>query len=390
MNIILFDDSSRGQLLPLTFTRPVAEIRIGMLSLKEKWHYYFPSAKISYLTESYLQEKFPIQQDPQTIWINASVLPNVECKNAILSLKQGEAILDDSKILLKNAESLSTETIDTQVNFSYDYLNALPQIFSWNDKECRKDFELLTLGKKSLPLNASNTLIGSPDQLFIEEGAIVNASILNTSSGPIYIAKDAEVMEGCMIRGPFYLGEHSQTKMGTKIYGATSIGQHCKVGGELNNVVIFGFSNKAHDGFLGNAVIGEWCNIGADSNNSNLKNNYAEVKLWNYQSNNFRKTGLQFCGLIMGDHAKCGINTMFNTGTVVGVASNVFGSGFPRNFIPDFSWGGAHGMEVYQLNKVFEVASKVYERRGLAFNEQEKNILLNIFESTQDYRKSYE
>ena len=204
MNIILFDDSSRGQLLPLTFTRPVAEIRIGMLSLKEKWHYYFPSAKISYLTESFLQEKFPIQQDPQTIWINASVLPNVECKNAILSLKQGEAVLDDSKILLKNAESLSTETIDTQVNFSYDYLNALPQIFSWNDKECRKDFELLTLGKKSLPLNASNTLIGSPDQLFIEEGAIVNASILNTSSGPIYIAKDAEVMEGCMIRGPFF------------------------------------------------------------------------------------------------------------------------------------------------------------------------------------------
>jgi UDP-N-acetylglucosamine diphosphorylase/glucosamine-1-phosphate N-acetyltransferase len=197
-------------------------------------------------------------------------------------------------------------------------------------------------------------------------------------------------MEGSMIRGPFYLGEHSQTKMGAKIYGATTIGPHCKVGGELNNVVVFGYSNKAHDGFIGNAVIGEWCNIGADSNNSNLKNNYAEVKLWNYQTNNFKRTGLQFCGLIMGDHAKCGINTMFNTGTVVGVGSNVFGSGFPRNFIADFSWGGAQGMEVFAMNKMFEVASKVYERRGLEFNDIEKNILNTIFEQTKEYRKSYE
>lgn len=390
MNIVLFDDESRGQLLPLTYTRPVAEIRIGMLSIKEKWQFYFPKAHISYLTEHYLQEKFPIIEEAQSYWINASVLPNAALKDALLSLKQGEAIVDNSKIILKYAEALSSDTINIELKSSYDYLHSLPQIFSWNDKECRSDFELIKKGKQSLPLNASNTLIGNADQLFIEEGAIVNASILNTSAGPIYIAKDAEVMEGCMIRGPFYLGEHSQTKMGTKIYGATSIGQHCKVGGELNNVVIFGYSNKAHDGFLGNAVIGEWCNIGADSNNSNLKNNYAEVKLWNYQTNNFRKTGLQFCGLIMGDHAKCGINTMFNTGTVVGVASNVFGSGFPRNFIPDFSWGGAQGMEVYQLNKVIEVATKVYERRSLDFNEMEKNILLNVFELTKDYRKTYE
>lgn len=390
MNIVLFDDKSRGLLLPLTFTRPVAEIRIGMLSIKEKWQHYFPEAIVSYQTEEYLQEKFPTQLQSENLWVNASVLPNNDFLKAISSLSSNQALVHGDLLLAKKSEALSSACTNIEASFSYDYLNALPQIFSWNDKESRKDFELLKKGKQSQTLNSSNTLIGPADQLHIEEGAIINAAILNTSSGPIFISKDAEIMEGSMIRGPFFLGEHSQTKMGTKIYGATSIGQHCKVGGELNNVVIFGFSNKAHDGFLGNAVIGEWCNIGADSNNSNLKNNYAEVKLWNYQSNNFRKTGLQFCGLIMGDHAKCGINTMFNTGTVVGVASNVFGSGFPRNFIPDFSWGGAQGMEVYQINKVFEVAGKVFERRGLDFNELEKNILNNVFELTKEHRKSYE
>jgi UDP-N-acetylglucosamine diphosphorylase/glucosamine-1-phosphate N-acetyltransferase len=390
MNIILFDDQSRAQLLPLTFTRPIAELRIGMLSIKEKWHYLFPDATISYHTEDYLQEKYPLEKSKLNYWINASVLPNLSFVQAIKHLSENSAIEHKGIVLAKYSSELSSEFNSQEADFEYQYLNALPQIFSWNDAECRADFLHLTKLKKSQDLNASNTIIGNADQLFIEEGASVNASILNTNAGPIYIAKDAEVMEGSMIRGPFYLGEHSQTKMGTKIYGATSIGPHCKVGGELNNVVIFGYSNKAHDGFLGNAVIGEWCNLGADSNNSNLKNNYAEVKLWNYSSNNFKKTGLQFCGLIMGDHAKCGINTMFNTGTVVGVASNVFGAGFPRNFIADFSWGGAQGMEVYQLNKVFEVAAKVFERRGLDFNEVEKNILLNIFESTKEYRKNYE
>src|SRR5574343_201759 len=390
MNIILFDDSSRGQLLPLTFTRPVAGIRIGMLTIAEKWQYYFPQAKISFSTEEYLQTKYPLAQASENVWINASVLPNAEFVAGIKNLANSEAIVDNGKVLAKNASSLDVTSTEKACDFEYDYLNALPQIFSWNDKECRKDFLLLTQGKKSNTLNSSNTIIGDAQQIVLEEGAQVNASILNASTGPIYIGKDAEVMEGSMIRGPFFLGEHSQTKMGTKIYGATSIGPHSKVGGELNNVVVFGYSNKAHDGFLGNAVIGEWCNIGADSNNSNLKNNYAEVKLWNYQTNNFKRTGLQFCGLIMGDHAKCGINTMFNTGTVVGVGSNVFGSDMPRNFVPDFGWGGAHGMEVFAMNKVFEVATKVYERRGLAFDQVEKDILNTIFEQTKEYRKSYE
>lgn len=390
MNIILFDDSSRGQLLPLTFTRPVAAIRIGMLTILEKWQHYFPEATLSVATEAYLQEKYPQVQATQNIWINASVLPNADFVTAIKSLIFSEAIVDGDKTLVSFSEGTNSAGSTKPCSFEYDYLDALPKIFSWNDKESRKDFSLLTAGKKSIAASASTTIIGDASQLFLEEGAQILASIINVSTGPVYLAKDAEIMEGSMIRGPFYLGEHSQTKMGTKIYGATTIGPHSKVGGELNNVVVFGYSNKAHDGFLGNAVIGEWCNIGADSNNSNLKNNYAEVKLWNYQTNNFKRTGLQFCGLIMGDHAKCGINTMFNTGTVVGVGSNVFGSGFPRNFIADFSWGGAHGMEVFTMNKMFEVASKVYERRGLEFNDIEKNILNTIFEQTKEYRKSYE
>jgi UDP-N-acetylglucosamine diphosphorylase/glucosamine-1-phosphate N-acetyltransferase len=390
MNIILFDDQNSLHLQPFTFTRPVAAIRIGILSIQEKWQNYLPEAKISYLTRDYLQTKFPMITSDDNIWVNAALLPNEELVEKIKSIQVNQSYSNASNLMMKRCLNIDDVCSDEQINIDKAYLSAPHQIFSYNDQELRKDFALLTRNRKSLKLNASNTLIGDEKDLFIEEGAIVNAAILNASSGPIYIAKDAEVMEGSMIRGPFYLGEHSQTKMGTKIYGATTIGPYSKVGGELNNVVLFGYSNKAHDGFIGNAVIGEWCNIGADSNNSNLKNNYAEVKLWSYATNNFKKTGLQFCGLMMGDHAKCGINTMFNTGTVVGVGSNVFGSGFPRNFIPDFSWGGAQGMEEFALNKMFEVATKVYERRGLDFDQVEKDILLNVFELTKEYRKNYE
>jgi UDP-N-acetylglucosamine diphosphorylase/glucosamine-1-phosphate N-acetyltransferase len=390
MNIILFDDQNKLNLQPFSFTRPVAEIRIGILTIQEKWKHYLPDAKISYLTREYLQTKFPLITSDDNIWINAALLPNAELLVKLQFLEKGQSLSSNDILMMKRSVNIDDQCNDEQISIEKSYLSAPHQIFSLNDHELRKDFELLTRNKKSLKLNNSNTLIGDEQYLFIEEGAVVNAAILNVSTGPIYIAKDAEVMEGSMIRGPFYLGEHSQTKMGTKIYGATTIGPYSKVGGELNNVVIFGYSNKAHDGFIGNAVIGEWCNIGADSNNSNLKNNYAEVKLWSYVSNNFKKTGLQFCGLMMGDHAKCGINTMFNTGTVVGVASNVFGSGFPRNFIPDFSWGGAQGMEEFAINKAFEVAAKVFERRGLDFNQVEKDILLNVFELTKEYRKNYE
>jgi len=225
------------------------------------------------------------------------------------------------------------------------------------------------------------------EHIFVEEGAKVECAILNASTGPIYIGKDAEIMEGAIVRGPLALCEHAALKMGAKIYGPTTIGPHSKVGGEVNNSVIIGYSNKGHDGFLGNSVLGEWCNIGADSNNSNLKNNYAEVKLWNYPQERFVNTGLTFCGLIMGDHSKCGINTMFNTGTVVGVNANIFGSGFPRNFVASFSWGGAAGFTTYKTADAFEVAARVFDRRGMVFNETEQEILQHVFEITAKYRK---
>lgn len=387
MNIILFDDQNRDNLLPLAFTRPVADFRVGILTIREKWAKFF-QADISDATVNYLQAKFPQKTAAQNLFINGAVLPNQALKNAIEKLQVGEALVNGDLLIALNTVSANWQNQNEKsIEFTEPYLHIknLADIFSLNDQALRADFELVTHGRKSQLVDEHSKVIGS--QLFIEDGAKVSCAIFNTETGPIYIAKDAEVLEGAIIRGPFALGEHAVVKMAAKIYGATTIGPHSKVGGEIQNAVIFGFSNKGHDGYLGNSVIGEWCNIGADSNNSNLKNNYAEVKLWNYRSQNFKKTGLQFCGLIMADHAKCGINTMFNTGTVVGVSCNVFGAGFPRNFVADFSWGGAHGFETYTLNKVFEVAEKVFERRGMEFNQIEKDILTAVFEQTETFRK---
>ncbi|MDX5320207.1 MAG: glucose-1-phosphate thymidylyltransferase, partial [Bacteroidota bacterium] len=257
-------------------------------------------------------------------------------------------------------------------------------IFSKNAEALEQDFDLITAGRKSQTLSKTNTLLG--DRIFAEEGAYAECAILNSTTGAIYLGNDSEVMEGSVVRGGLALCEHASLKLSTKIYGATTVGPHSKVGGEVNNSVIIGYSNKGHDGFLGNSVLGEWCNLGADTNNSNLKNNYAEVKLWSYARNGFARTGLQFCGLIMGDHSKSGINTMFNTGTVVGVSANIFGSGFPRNFIPSFSWGGAQGFETFTLKKADEVAEKMMARRGIAYDETEKAIMQHLYEASADYR----
>ena len=394
MNFILFDDSTRINLLPLTFTRPVADIRIGILTIREKWEKVL-KAKTSTKTEDYLAKKFPLEFaiDEDNFWINGSFCPNEIVLKEIKSLKPNQALLTSNMVIAANSGSdknfdynsisdykkVESNTKAVQIKNPWD-------IFSKNGEAIKSDFDLITTGRKSLALSPTNKVIGV-ENIFIEEGAKVECAILNASTGPIYIGKEAEIMEGSIVRGPFALGEHSTLKMGAKIYGPTTIGPHSKVGGEINNSVVFGFSNKAHDGFLGNAVIGEWCNIGADSNNSNLKNNYAEVKLWNYEKERFVLTGLTFCGLIMGDHSKCGINTMFNTGTVVGVNANIFGAGFPRNFIPDFSWGGAAGFTIYKVKDAIEVATLVFERRGMAFNEIEKDILAHVFELTEKYRK---
>ncbi|HAF27565.1 MAG TPA: glucose-1-phosphate thymidylyltransferase [Bacteroidales bacterium] len=393
MNYILFDDKSWDNLLPLTFTKPTCEIRAGIITLKEKWEKSL-NVKLSYLTKEYLQKKYILNIDDDNILINGSIISDINIIKHIQNLNINEALIKDNKILAVRLGKKDVTIFDYKNTDKYSIKNYEDDvvkitwpwdIFRLNEKIIKSDFELLTKGRVSALLSKTNNVIGT-ENVFIEEGAKIEFATLNASTGPIYIGKDAEIMENSVIRGPFALCDHSVVKMAAKIYGPTTVGPHSKVGGEINNSVIFGYSNKAHDGFLGNSVIGEWCNLGADTNNSNLKNNYTEVRLWNYENQRFIKTGLQFCGLIMGDHSKCAINTMFNTGTVVGVNANIFGEGFPRNFIPSFSWGGAHGFTVYGIDKAFEVAEIVMERRGIKINQIEKNILKEIFERTSKYR----
>jgi UDP-N-acetylglucosamine diphosphorylase/glucosamine-1-phosphate N-acetyltransferase len=388
MAIILFDDNAHQTLLPLTYTRPVADLRIGILTIAEKWAKYL-NTTFSFHTQTYLQAKFPLKYANYDIFINGSVCPDEQLVEAIIGLKHGEALKKAELLIAVNGTEVefAAHTKVTPIEYEHDFvaIKYPEDIFKNNDIELRKDFALLTKGRTSAVISSTNTIIGN--DFFAEEGGVAECSTFNTTNGPIYLGKDTEVWEGSHIRGPFALCEHSQVKMGARIYGATTIGPYSRVGGEISNAVIWGYSSKGHDGFLGNSVLGEWCNIGADSNNSNLKNNYAEVKLWDYTTQRFRKTGLQFCGLIMADHAKCSINTMFNTGTVVGVSANVFGTGFPRNFVPDFAWGGAQGFEVYSIKKAFETAALVFERRGRVFDEVEQNILKEVFELTEEFRK---
>ena len=390
MNYILFDGPSRNNLLPFTYTRPVADIRIGILTIREKWETYLGFTTTT-VTEDYLSEKYPMVEMEQNIMINASYLPNYEIIEFIKELKENQAIFKDEDVIAfftnDTQEDIDFKTYDA-IEFNEDILKIENtwDIFSKNGEAIQEDFELITKNRKSQPMPPSNNVI-DPENVFIEEGAKLEFTTLNASNGPIYIGENAEIMEGSIIRGPFAMCEGSVTKLGAKIYGPTTIGPFCKVGGEVNNSVLFGYSNKGHDGFLGNSVLGEWCNLGADTNNSNLKNNYAEVRLWDYNTEGFAKTGLQFCGLMMGDHSKCGINTMFNTGTVVGVSANIFGSGFPRNFVPSFSWGGKAGFTTYLTKKAFEVAQVVMSRRGLIFSKQDEAILKHVFEETKKFRR---
>lgn len=390
MNYILFDGSTRNQLLPFTYTRPVADIRVGILTIREKWEKML-GFTTSTVTEDYLIDKFPMIEMEQNIFINASVLPTKFLVSLIQNLSENKALFIDDEPLAffaKEDQEIDFKTFDILPYTNDDILRIENtwDIFKLNGEAIKRDFKLLTTDRES-QLVPEMTIAFNKDQIFIEEGAVLPLCSLNANDGPIYIGKDSEIMEGAMIRGPFALCENATIKMGAKIYGATTIGPHSKIGGEVNNCVIFGYSNKGHDGFLGNSVLGEWCNIGADTNNSNLKNNYAEVRLWDYETEGFAKTGLQFCGLMMGDHSKCGINTMFNTGTVVGVSANIFGSGFPRNFIPSFSWGGSAGMITYKTDKAFEVANVVMSRRNISFTEVDVQILEHIFKETSKWRK---
>ena len=390
MNYILFDGPARNALLPFTFTRPVADILVGIMTIRQKWELHLGSTTTT-LTEEYLSDKYPMVELEGNVMINASFLPNAILAELVSNLEPNQAIFKKDEIIAfytsENQEEVDFDTYEIIVyNDDCITIENTWDIFSKNDVAIREDFELLTQDRRSQPIPKSVNVI-APENVFIEEGAKLEYVTLNASSGPVYIGRDAEIMEGSVIRGPFALCDNAQVKMASKIYGATTVGPYSRVGGEVKNVVIFAYSNKGHDGFLGDSVLGEWCNIGADSNNSNLKNNYEEVRLWSYQTEGFAKTGLQFCGLMMGDHSKCGINTMFNTGTVVGVSANIFGSGFPRNFVPSFSWGGASGFTTYLTKKAFETAKLVMARRNIVFDETEAAILEHVFEITKKYRK---
>ncbi|WP_036155085.1 GlmU family protein [Maribacter forsetii] len=390
MNFILFDGPRRNHLLPFTFTRPVSEIRVGIMTLKERWEAYL-KASVTSLTEEYLSIKYPVKLEDSNIFIDASVLPSISLIKTIHSLKENEVVKSGDLIVAYSSASVrnSDEFSNfTDIEFKNDLvqINNTWDIFDKNADILQSDFDFITKGRKSQPISETNQLI-HPERIFLEEGAKVEFSILNATDGPIYLGKNAEIWEGSLIRGALALCDNAIIKMGGKLYGATTIGPYSKVCGEVSNSVIFGYSSKGHEGYLGNAVLGEWCNIGADSNNSNLKNNYAKVRLWDYATERFEQTGLQFCGLMMGDHSKTAINTMFNTGTVIGVNSNIYVPGFPRNFVPSFSWGGASGFTAYQPAKAFDAAKVMMARRGVEFDEVEADILTHVFELTKKWRK---
>ncbi len=395
MNYLLFDCPDTWQdLLPLTYTRPIAELRLGMMTIREKWN-HFLNSETSFLTKDYLQEKFPPKIEDDNLFINSSIIPNAKLISEINKVSKESILLSGDKLVACRSAKDITGLLTTkdyshftvgQIDADFSQISYPWDIFSLNGIELRNDFLRVTAHKKSQKISNSNNLINR-ENIFVESGVQIEYATLNAQDGFIYLGENTIVMEGTMVRGSLALLNHSQLKMGAKIYGPTTIGPHSKVGGENNNVVIIGYSNKAHDGFLGNAVIGEWCNLGADTNNSNLKNNYAEVKVWNYRQKRFIKTGLQFCGLIMGDHSKCAINTSFNTGTVVGVSANIFGAGFPRNFIPSFSWGGSQDTIEYNFNKAMEVAQLVMSRRHIDLSEIDISLLKQVFEITKPYRK---
>lgn len=388
MNYILFDDEARPRLLPFTHTRPVADIRCGILTMRERWEHLLANSTGS-LTEAYLQPVFPLYSGDDNVYINGSVFGNTDLRQAINSLHSGHALVAGGIIVAARTKmgdmDIATfrEHVEGLVNVEYNNpvyaLQHVWDIFSMNDRALREDYALLTNGRKSAAIPEGVTVTGK-EQLFIEEGAHIYAGcIINAATGPVYIAKDTEVLEGTMMRGPIAICTHGVVKMGAKLYGATTIGPGCKVGGEINNAVFFANSNKAHDGYLGNAVIGEWCNLGADTNCSNLKNNYAEVKIWDEKANKSVNTGLTFCGLLMGDHSKCGINTMFNTGTIVGVSCNIFGGDFPEKFVRSFSWGGSEGVTHYDFNRAMETAGRVMGRRGLSMSEADIEMFRYIY-----------
>jgi len=389
MNIILFDDPLvRGQLLPLTYTRPVADVRVGILTIAGKWKVRL-SADVSFGTQPYLEKKFPRNTTSDNYWINGAICPDETFISVLRVLKPNDAIEKNGRIVaVRTADDEVPEVIVGTVHPYTPELTIIDQpwkIFHQNGAQIRLDFEVITKGRSSHPMTDKATVVYNEANVFIEEGVTLKAAILNAEGGPIYLGKNSQVQEGAILRGPFCLGERSIINMGGKMRGDTTIGPDCKMGGEVANSVVFGYSNKAHDGYLGNSVLGEWCNLGADTNTSNMKNTYDVVKLWNSAKKEYVNTGLYFCGLIMGDHSKSGINTMFNTGSVVGVNSNVLNTGgYPPNFIPSFSWAGEN---TYDIEKAIATAERAMSRRNQKFTDDDRAIIKEIFAMTSVDRK---
>jgi UDP-N-acetylglucosamine diphosphorylase/glucosamine-1-phosphate N-acetyltransferase len=390
MPILVFDDATRFRLLPFTHTRPVADIRCGILTMRERWERLL-GATTGTLSDPSLQELFPAETGTDNLLVNGAVFATAELAAAAQALTVGQALVKDGFIIAARTDmvpafdalaaflaSLSVQTYTGAV----ERLDRVWDIFSKNDMALRADFRLLTEGRQSESI-PTHVTVSRPDQVFIEPGAVIHPCIINAATGPVYIGADAEIMEGCLLRGPLSVGPHVILKMGAKVYGATTLGPGCRAGGELNNVVMFANSNKGHDGFLGNAVLGEWCNLGAGTESSNLKNNYGEVKIWDEHTGKSVSTGLQFCGLLMGDHSKAGINTMFNTGTVVGVSCNIYGGGFPEKFVPSFSWGGAEGMTTYGFDQAMDTARRVMARRQQELSEAAVRLYRHVFEHSR-------
>lgn len=379
MNIILEDYAEiRQALLPLTFTRPVAMLPAGIGSIASRWAMLLPQASISFLTEDYLQCKFPLNEADNSLYVPGHIIPSPELARRVAALTPGQWLVTSGGEKISRGKELNPEPEATVEVSAY---RSLPDIFRMSKERISADFDLLTAGRNSQPLPASCTLIGPADRLFIEEGADVEGAFINTRQGPVYIGRNSEVQECVVLRGPVAIGPSCRVRAGARLLPGVNLGESTRVGGEISNTVFIGYANKQHDGFLGDAVIGQWCNLGAGCVASNLKNDYSEIRLWSYARQHFLRTGLQFCGLIMADHCKAGINTMFNTATVVGPGCNIHGAGFPRPYVPAFSDGGAQGISRVIFSKFMATATEMMRHRGVVISEADKSILKYLYDN---------
>lgn len=393
MNVILFDPVNRKNLYPIVLTRPCASIRVGMFTIQEKWDLYLGETS-TVLVPEFLSGKYKANFTDENLYVNATLLPGKDVLDQILLLKPGEKLICDGKlvafkqgkVMWENMANVLNDLSPVESNLETDFIEHTWDIIRHLDNQLKSDFEIALHKFSAIELPEYTTAI-HPELIRTGTNVKIGACILNASEGAIIIDDDAEIMDGAMLKGPLYMGKHSVVKMGAKIYGPVATGEHCRLGGEVTDSVLQAYSNKGHDGFLGHSYLGEWCNLGADTNTSNLKNNYEAVRLWNYSDHSFNHTNMQFLGAIMGDHAKTGINTMLNSGTVIGVAGNVYGGGFLRNFVPDFCTGSPSKLSVFPYRQVIKMAHAMMKRRNIELSSDEESILFAAFEESKEYRK---